>query len=147
MNVFVRAIVLIQLLFVAQFSLALDATEKAWVKSLASGDVSQIRRAAEQMYTAGVDKTELLDVVAEVILDSYDMPPSGYIQVDALSWGTRVLGASRDWRYNDVLTEVETNAYHKKLRKFAKKNRTLLQESDVAQYKKGGVSLKNLRGR
>jgi hypothetical protein len=44
-----------------------------------------------------------------------------------------------------MLREVEANGHHKKIRKFAKKNRKLLLEADIAQYEKGDVSLETLR--
>lgn len=145
MRVIPLTLVLLQALFFAQCSHAFDKAEQRYVDQLVSNDVSQIRGAAQEIHRARMFDQKLLDVVAEVILETYAEPPSGFIQVDALSWSTNALGASGDGRYRSVLEEVEKNAYHKKLRKFAKKNRRNLNKGDVAQYKKGNVSLKALR--
>jgi len=145
MRVFLSALVLVQALFAAQVVQALDEAEQRWARDLVNTDVSYVRRAAQEMYNARNYNQRLLDIMAEVILESYDIPPTGFTHADALAWCMNVIGASHNWRYNDVLKEVEANGYHKKVRKFAKKNRKELLESGAAQYKKGGVSLDALR--
>jgi len=145
MKFFLTTLLLIQGLMGFQFAHADAADEKRWIKELVSEDVSLVRRAATEAHNAGVKSTAVLDVMAEVILETYDIPPTGFIHADSLAWCTNAIGASGNGRYRDVLKEVEKNANHKKLRKFAKKNRKKLKESEAAQYKKGGVSLSKLR--
>ncbi|MFK7975222.1 MAG: hypothetical protein AB8C02_03760 [Halioglobus sp.] len=138
-------LVLFQALIFAPFTQALDSTEQAYVNKLVSQNVSEIRRAAQEMMRGGVFDQEVLDVMSEVVYELYKEPPSGYIQIDALSWSTNVLGASGNARYRSLLVEVKDNAYHKKLRKFAKKNLKKLPKDEVPQYVQGSVSLKALR--
>lgn len=136
---------LMQVFLLSPFSHAADAREQAWINQLVSEDVSQIRRAAQEITNAGAFDQALLDVVAEVLLETYKDVPSGYIQVDALSYAANALGNSGNTRYRSVLAEVKENAYHKKLRKFANKNMKKLKKDDTVQYQKGGVSLAKLR--
>ncbi|MEM8547185.1 MAG: hypothetical protein AAGF46_03375 [Pseudomonadota bacterium] len=146
MKVYLAAAFFLQALLLAPLSHAdFEGDQKRWVDSLVSEDVSQIRAAAQDIHRARDFDEDLLDVVAEVILETYDEPPTGFIHADALSWSMNVLGASKNWRYYEVLDKVETGGGHKKLRKFAKKNRKALKKSDAAQYKPGTVSLSSLR--
>lgn len=145
MRLAISTLLLLQIFLLAPFSHATEDREQRWVSDLVSNDVSLIRRAAKEIYTARAFDEKLLDVVAEVMLETYQDPPSGFIQIDALSWSANALGASRDSRYREVLAEVKENAYHKKLRKFAKKNLKMLKEDDATQYKKGSISLEKLR--
>jgi len=145
MRVFLSALVLIQALFAAQMVQALNTTEQRWQRDLVNTDVSYVRRAAQEMFNARNFNQQLLDIMAEVILESYDQPPTGFTHADALAWCMNVIGESNNSRYYSVLKEVEANGNHKKVRKFAKKNRKKLKKTDVAQYKKGTVSLAALR--
>ena len=145
MKTVISTLVLLQVLLGAQFAQAADRTQQRWVEDLVSQDYSLIRHATETMYKSGEKSEEMLDIVAEVVLESYQIPAIGFIHIDALAWGMRLLGASGNWRYDETMAEVAANADHKKLRKYAKKFRKQLVKSDAAQYQKGDVSLQALR--
>lgn len=144
MRTLMPALLLLPVLLAAGFSPVSHAQNERLAQYLLSNDFSLVRRAAREMYKTGNFDQRLTDILSEVILESYRQPPIGFIHVDALSWGCRALGASRNGRYRALLEEVQNNAHHGKLRRFAGKARFEV-GSGGAQYRRGDIDLAHLR--
>ena len=118
---------------------SLSPSGQRYVDLLSNGGPVSIRDAAKSIYKTSEKDQQVLDVLAEVLLENYQKP--GRDQVDAMAWSAKALGSSGNARYRDVLTEVSTNAEHRKLKKHAKRSLKQLSEESVEQYTKGTVSL------
>jgi hypothetical protein len=124
MQVFQRLTAIFLMCFVAaqaQGAEALDPVNAHYVELLSNGGPSSIRQAAQSMHRSGVSDERVLDVAAEVLLRDYRTAASN-TEIDALAWVTNALSNAKTDRYNAVLQEVEKNAGHKKLAKYAAKN-------------------------
>ncbi|MBL4850975.1 MAG: hypothetical protein JKY90_01660 [Gammaproteobacteria bacterium] len=119
---------------------ALSPAGQRNIDLLTNGGPISIRNAAKSIYNTGERDQQVLDVLAEVLLESYQKPPSRD-QVDAMSWASKALGRSGNARYRDTLEEVASNGSHRKLRKHAKKSLRHLDKGTVEQYTKGSASL------
>lgn len=98
---------------------ALDVIEKVYAEKLVHGGPTTIRATANSIQNIkGIDN-ELYDIAAAVLLRDYKSAQDK-TSVDALSWITKALLASRDTRYLPVLEEVRDNAVNKKLKKYGK---------------------------
>ena len=131
-------------LCVALFSInsfALDNVEKHYVDLMLKGDLRSLKVAAKRIRSAHITNTQVLDVAAEVLLQTY---PSTYkAQLDTLSWLAHALGQSGNGRYFNVLNEVAEKTTFKKLRRHAKKARKRMGGgADVPQYKLGMKKVK-----
>ena len=124
-------------------SFALSSTDQHNISLLTNGGPVSIRNAAKNLYHTGETNTEVLDVLAEVLLQNYQKP--GNTNIDAMSWASKALGNSGQSRYRSTLEEVAANGSHRKMKKYAKKSLKNLTSGDAAQYKKGTVSLDRLR--
>ena len=58
------------------------------------------------MYNTAYGNTEVLDVMAEVVLEKYPMAGEQFTYVDSVAWMCRALGASGNVRYRPVLEKV-----------------------------------------
>ena len=100
-----------------------------------------MRDAAKSIYNTGERDQQVLDALAEALLENEDKTDRTY--VDATAWACRALGNSSNPRYHDTLKEVADHGAHRKLRKYAEKALNQLGGGGSAvQYKKGGISLK-----
>lgn len=100
---------------------ALDPVNAHYIELLSNGGPSSIRQAAQSMHRSGVSDERVLDVAAEVLLRDHRTAASN-TEIDALAWVTNALSNAKTSRYNSVLQEVEKNAGHRKLAKYASKN-------------------------
>jgi hypothetical protein len=113
------------------------------IEMLVRGGPESQREAAQNLYN-GIDRSpEVLDVVAEVLLQSYQRP--GFIEVDATSWMCKALGASGDVRYRGVLQQIADKASERKVRKYAEQSLGMLPEGNAAPYIAGTVDLAKFR--
>ncbi len=113
------------------------------VEMLVRGGPESQREAAQNIYN-GIDRNpDVLDVVAEVLLQTYQRP--GFIEVDATSWMCKALGASGDVRYKGVLQQIADKASERKVRKYAEQSLAMLPQGNAAPYIAGTVDLVKLR--
>ncbi len=113
------------------------------VEMLVRGGPESQRDAAQNIYN-GIDRNpDVLDVVAELLLQTYQRP--GFIEVDATSWMCKALGASGDVRYKGVLQQIADKASERKVRKYAEQSLGMLPQGNAAPYIAGTVDLAKLR--
>lgn len=86
----------------------------------------------QEIYNGFVRDPEVLDVVAEVLLQSYQRP--GYIQVDATSWLCKATGASGNLRYKGILQQIADKASERKVRKYAEQSLDMLPQAPAPPY-------------
>ncbi len=84
---------------------------------LDSGDYQLIKSLAKSYYANPTDNQALLDVFANFLLGNQHR--SDKVQVDALAWLCRALGASENGRYYTVLLDISRHGGSRKLRKYA----------------------------
>ncbi|MYM63969.1 hypothetical protein [Pseudomaricurvus sp. HS19] len=119
---------------------ALDAAGALQVDRLVNGGPVSVRDVSKSLYHTGSRDTEVLDVLAEVMLQTYQ--DGSNTNIDAMAWGTKALGQSGLNRYRSTLQEIADSDAHRKLRKYASKALKQLNNGSDAQYVKGSVSLK-----
>lgn len=122
---------------------ALSPAADRYLDLLANGGPISIRDAAKSIYNTGEKDPQVLDALAETLLQNYQK--SDRDSVDAMAWACRALGNSGNARYRDTLKEVVENGGHKKLKKYAKKSLNQLGDGDADQYKKGALSVSSLK--
>ena len=118
---------------------ALDAAGALQVDRLINGGPVSVRDVSKSLYHTGSRDTEVLDVLAEVMLQTYQ--DGSNTNIDAMAWGTKALGQSGLQRYRSTLQEIADSDAHRKLRKYASKAIKQLNSGSDAQYAKGSVSL------
>ncbi len=139
---FLIATVLLALLLATNRRFALNGSQRT-IEMLVRGGPESQRDAAQNIYNGVERNPEVLDIVAEVLLQGYQRP--GNIQVDATSWMCKALGASGKARYRGVLQQIADKAAERKVRKYAEQSLALLPQSDAAPYIAGTVDLEKLR--
>ncbi|MDO3381924.1 hypothetical protein [Gilvimarinus algae] len=110
-------------LFVSFFSLAeepLSPVAENYIERLAKGGPSTVRDVAKSMYRSKETDPRVLDVAAEVLMRDYQSA-FDRTEIDALAWVVNALSLAQTNRYQPILAEVEENASHKKLSKYARK--------------------------
>jgi outer membrane protein assembly factor BamE (lipoprotein component of BamABCDE complex) len=130
-------------LLLASQAQAFSDADQYNIDQMVNGGPVSIRNAAKNLYHTQETKTEVLDVMAEVLLQNYHLNDRNGI--DAMSWASKALGNSGLGRYRSTLEEVAENGAHRKLRKYAKKSLKQLSDDGSAQYVKGSVDLNKLR--
>ena len=121
-------------------TIALDESGKYYLTLMTQGGPQSIRRAAQGVVQSGEKSTEVLDVLAEILLQNARQPGNTYI--DAMAWVTKALGGSGNPRYRSALLEVSKDkAVHKKTRKYAKKAMKQVGKAEAEQYVKGTIDL------
>jgi len=139
MNKLFRVPLLMLALLFSLPSYALSPAGERYIDLLTNGGPVSIRNAAKSIYNTGEKDQQVLDTLAEVLLQNYQQ--TGRDQVDAMAWASRALGNSGNARYRDTLKEVTENGGHRKLKKHARRSLGQLGNDTVAQYTKGAVSL------
>jgi len=92
------------------------------VKNMLSSNMTDLQRVgAKRVYYAFEGDPELLGQVKALLLAGYKNTEKDKIHIDLMAWLCKVLGASGDVAYTEVLQEVADNAGQKKVRKHAKK--------------------------
>ena len=64
----------------------MNEVDKQYVDQLIKGGPGTLRQAAENMVNTGYSNTEVLDVVAEVILEKYPQAGNQFTYVDSVAW-------------------------------------------------------------
>lgn len=118
---------------------ALDASGQRYAQMLASGGVSSMQRAAEEIYNQSLTDQELLDVTAETLARNYSTN-SGETYIEAMSWLCKSLGNSGNGRYKDLLMDISKKAPNRKMSKYCSKGSGNL-PNGAAQYVVGSVNL------
>jgi hypothetical protein len=118
---------------------AVDVAGQRYIDQLSGGDITNIKRAAKDIFNTREKDTAVLDVAAEVLYQRYANANAS--ELDTLAWVVRALGNSGNGRYRSLLKEVADSDAHGKLRKHATKALKQLDKSDVGQYVKGTVDL------
>src|SRR5262245_29328271 len=125
---------------------ALDEVEKSYVDRLLKGGWPSLRGVADSIYSTGNTNTELLDVVAETLLEKYPRAGEDRDAVDAMASMCRALGQSGNSRYRPVLEHVENDKEaHRKLRSHCEKAAKGLPKQVTNGYVAGTVNLELLR--
>ena len=97
----------------------LTPQEQLLADMMLSGDMTQLRAASKQIYSAKIANPELLDIAAAIMLKKY--PQATRSEVDPLAWVARAIGASENGRYYSVLSEVVEKTTLDKLERHADK--------------------------
>lgn len=118
---------------------ALNSTEQTYADMLLSGDNRQLLNAAKGISQQGLSNTELIDIMAEILLNNYQDAYNS--EIDMLAWLARAIGASENGRYHSVLSEVLTSSDHKKLRRHADTALDDLGKAEGEQYVAGMYKL------
>jgi hypothetical protein len=126
-------------LSVTTVSWTLDVSTQRYAQMLASGGVSSMQRAGEEIFNQGLKDQELLDVAAEALAQNY-AKNTGETYVDAMSWLCKALGNSANGRYQELLTDVAKKASNRKLSKYCEKGAGSLPKGAAA-YVAGSVNL------
>ena len=124
----------------------LTAVDQQYVEQLIKGGPGTLRQVAENMYNTGYRNTEVLDVMAEVVLEKYPLTGGEFTNVDSIAWMCRALGASGNNRYRPVLEKVsDDKTVHRKLRGHCEKASKQLPKGVENSYVAGTVNLELLR--
>lgn len=134
---------LLSLFLVAAPCFALSSGGQRTVEMLVRGGPESQRDAAQSIYNNIERNPEVLDVVAEVLLQTYQRP--GFIQTDSTAWLCKALGGSSSPRYRSVLREVADKASERKVRKYASQALEMLPQGEADQYRAGMVDLAKIR--
>ncbi len=130
---------LITVLFSFTAVAELSDSEQKLADRLLTGELREVKVAAQRIYDQQISNPELIDIAAEILLKKY--PHAYSTEVDTLAWVARAIGASENARYYGVLTEVISNTEHTKLQRHAEKARDDLPEPTGNQYKAGMYQL------
>ncbi|WP_455385608.1 hypothetical protein, partial [Acidihalobacter prosperus] len=123
---------------------ALSAGDQYDLQQLLSGNPVSIRAAARNIYHQGRAAPQVLDTVAEIVLER--VGEQGRTYVDALSWGCKALARSGNKRYYDAVHKAANDPKaNGKLRKYCGRAASDLGGPAGAQYRMGMVSLKGMK--
>lgn len=147
MNTNISACLLALGLFAAAPAFAeMNEIDKQYVEQLIKGGPGTLRQVAENMVHTSYRNTEVLDVMAEVVLEKYPMSGNEFTLVDSVAWMCRALGNSGNSRYRPLLEKVsDDKAAHRKLRGHCEKASKQLPKAVENAYVAGTVNLELLR--
>lgn len=134
--------VLLTMFLAANTCQALNAAGRRTIEMLVLGGPESQRDAAQAVYNGFDRNPEILDVMAEVLLQTYQRP--GFVQADAASWMCKALGASGNGRYRGVLLQISDKASERKVRKYAEQSLSMLPQVETDLYVAGTVDLAKL---
>jgi hypothetical protein len=124
----------------------MNAIDKQYVEQLIKGGPGTQRQVAENMYNTGYRNAEVLDVMAEVVLEKYPLTGEQFTNVDSVAWMCRALGSTGNSRYRPVLEKVsDDKTVHRKLRGHCEKASKQLPKAVENAYVAGTVNLELLR--
>ncbi len=125
-------------------AIAITPADEQYINQMVGGGFSSLRRASQSIYRNRVTERQVLDVLAEKLLQTYNA--SDKTGVDALAWACKALGQSSDIRYKSVLQAVKKDAQHAKTRKYANQSLKSMPAGEAEKpYQKGSVNLKALQ--
>ena len=104
-------------------------------EQMLAGNLSSLKKAAQEMASRELRSQELCDIAAEILLTHYATAQKN--QLDTFAWLTNAIGQSGMPRYRDTLREIEENSEIRKLRRYAEKNLEVLTNRNTVQYQKG----------
>jgi hypothetical protein len=120
--------------------------DKQYVEQLIKGGTGTIRQTAENMVNTGYRNPEVLDVLAEVLIEKYPLSGADFSSVDSVAWMCRALGASGNNRYRPLLEHIsDDKSVHRKLRAHCEKASKQLPKGAENSYVAGTVNLELLR--
>jgi hypothetical protein len=120
--------------------------DKQYVEQILKGGSGTLRQVSENMVNTGYANTEVLDVLAETLLEKYPLTGADFGSVDSVAWMCRALGASRNNRYRPLLEHVsDDKTVHRKLRGHCEKASKQLPKGSENSYIAGTVNLELLR--
>jgi hypothetical protein len=120
--------------------------DKQYVEQIIKGGSGTLRQVSENMANTGYANAEVLDVLAEVLLEKYPQTGTDFGSVDSVAWMCRALGSSGNNRYRPVLEHIADNkAMHRKLRGHCQKAAKQLPKGSENSYIAGTVNLELLR--
>jgi hypothetical protein len=134
---------LLALFLVAVPCFAQTTGEQRTIEMLVRGGPESQRDAAQSIYNGIERNPAVIDVAAEVLLQTYRR--SGSIQIDATAWLCKALGSTGSERYRGVLEQVADQAVEKKVKKYATQALDMLSKSGAEPYLAGTVDLAKLR--
>ncbi|MBE8715858.1 hypothetical protein [Cellvibrio polysaccharolyticus] len=143
MKAFFSCLLAAQLLLISSLAGAASTVGQHYIDRIVNGGPSTVRDAARSIQKSGFSETEVLDVLAERLVQDYQK--SGKTQVDASAWVAIALGDSGNKRYYQVLSEVANTAIESKVAKHAKGALKKLKSAEGDQYIAGSVALQALR--
>jgi hypothetical protein len=127
-------------------SAELNAVDQQYMDQLIKGGPQSSRQVAENMVNTGYTNTEVLDVMAQLVLDRYQLAGEEFTSVDSLAWMCRALGASHNNRYRPVLELVSKDkSVHRKGRGHCEKAAKQVPKGAENPYVAGTVNIENLR--
>ncbi|MBE0457555.1 hypothetical protein NDQ71_20190 [Pseudoalteromonas sp. KG3] len=133
----------LSLVTLSSSAFALTTSEQRDYDRLASGDLTEIKQAAQSIVANNNANPEVLDVLAEFVAQNYLNAPE--YQLDTIAWACRALGETGNPRYRDLLSAIVESDAHKKVRKYAKKSLRILPSTQVTQYVAGTIDLASIR--
>lgn len=139
MKKFVPHIISLALILAAGSAQAVSQIGQHHIDRLASGGASTVRDTAKTIQATGNTEVEVLDALAERVGRDYNK--AGATQIDATAWGLRALGDSGNSRYHSLVQDIQRNAQHKKVKKFANYAAKRLKNASVEQYQLGSAPL------
>jgi len=118
----------------------LSKHEQHTIDLMLSGNLIELKQAAQKIHASEIFNTAVLDVAAEVLLKNY---PNVYKpQVDTFSWLAKAIGHSKNSRYSSAMQEVVENVSNKKVRRYAKVAlKKVGAAGDTEQYELGTVGM------
>jgi hypothetical protein len=120
--------------------------DKQYVEQIIKGGSGTLRQVSENMANTGYANAEVLDVLAEVLLEKYPQTGADFGSVDSVAWMCRALGSSGNNRYRPVLEHIaDDKAMHRKLRGHCQKAAKQLPKGSENSYIAGTVNLELLR--
>jgi hypothetical protein len=124
----------------------MNDVDKQYVEQLIKGGSSTLRQISENMVNTGYKNPEVLDVLAEVLIEKYPLSGGDFSSVDSVAWMCRALGASNNTRYRPLLEHIsDDKALHRKLRGHCSKAMKQLPKGSENAYAAGTVNLELLR--
>jgi len=117
----------------------LEPQELKLADMLLSGDMAQTKAARKQIYSSEIAELELLDIGADILLNTY--PDAVRSDIDSLAWLACEIGASVNGRYYNVLSEVVEHVHNDKLERHADTSQGDLPKTEGEQYLAGEYTL------
>ena len=106
----------------------LSAADQVLMDDLASGDAVRVRTAAKYLYRGRYESPVVLDKSAELLQEKHNETCRDALHVDAMAWICKAFWVSGEEKYLPVLRTVESQSSSPKLRKYAFKYRTALEQ-------------------
>jgi hypothetical protein len=124
----------------------LNPAEKNYVDQLLKGGPNMLQQAAESIYNTNNTNPEVLDVLAQVLLEKYPGYSADRNTVNSAAWMCRALGQAGNARYRNVIMQVaDDRSVHRKLRGHCEKAGQHLPKDASNAYVAGTVNLEALR--